>query len=97
MATYALIPGFGGDPWEWHRLVPELESRGHEALAVRLPADDDRLVRVRRRGHRRRRRSRRPHRRRGIDGSLHRADRVHAPGKEPGVTSRGTRVLLPAP
>ncbi len=41
MATYALIPGGGGDPWEWHRLVPELEQRGHEAIAVRLPADDD--------------------------------------------------------
>jgi pimeloyl-ACP methyl ester carboxylesterase len=40
MATCALIPGGGGDPWEWHRLVPELESRGHEAIAVRLPADD---------------------------------------------------------
>lgn len=40
MATYALIPGGGGDPWEWHRLVPELTSRGHEAIAVRLPADD---------------------------------------------------------
>ena len=41
MATYALIPGGGGDPWEFHRLVPELASRGHEAVAVRLPADDD--------------------------------------------------------
>lgn len=41
MATYALIPGGGGDPWEWHRLVPELEKRGHEAIAVRLPAEDD--------------------------------------------------------
>jgi pimeloyl-ACP methyl ester carboxylesterase len=41
MATYALIPGGGGDPWEWHRLVPELEARGHEAIAVRLPAEDD--------------------------------------------------------
>jgi pimeloyl-ACP methyl ester carboxylesterase len=41
VATFALIPGGGGDPWEWHRLVPELEARGHEALAVRLPADDD--------------------------------------------------------
>ncbi len=35
MATYALIPGGGGDPWEWHRLVPELEARGHDVLAVR--------------------------------------------------------------
>lgn len=41
MATYALIPGAAGDPWEWHRLAPELEARGHEALAIRLPSDDD--------------------------------------------------------
>ena len=41
MATYGLIPGAGGDPWEWHRLVPELVSRGHDAIAVRLPAEDD--------------------------------------------------------
>jgi pimeloyl-ACP methyl ester carboxylesterase len=41
LATYALIPGSGGDPWEWHRLVPELASRGHDAIAVRLPAEDD--------------------------------------------------------
>lgn len=40
MATYVLIPGAGGDPWEWHRLVPELERRGHEAIAVRLPTED---------------------------------------------------------
>jgi pimeloyl-ACP methyl ester carboxylesterase len=41
MATYVLVPGAGGDPWEWHRLVPELRSRGQEAIAIRLPADDD--------------------------------------------------------
>jgi pimeloyl-ACP methyl ester carboxylesterase len=41
LATYALIPGGGGDPWEWHRLVPELASRGHHPIAVRLPAEDD--------------------------------------------------------
>jgi pimeloyl-ACP methyl ester carboxylesterase len=41
LATYALIPGGGGDPWEWHRLVPELASRGHHAIAVRLPAEDN--------------------------------------------------------
>jgi hypothetical protein len=41
MSTYALIPGGGGDPWEWHRLVPELEARGHEVLAIRLPAEND--------------------------------------------------------
>jgi pimeloyl-ACP methyl ester carboxylesterase len=41
MATFVLIPGGGGDPWEWHLLAPELEARGHEAIAVRLPAEDD--------------------------------------------------------
>jgi pimeloyl-ACP methyl ester carboxylesterase len=41
VATFALIPGGGGDPWEWHRLVPELAARGHDAIAVRLPADDE--------------------------------------------------------
>jgi pimeloyl-ACP methyl ester carboxylesterase len=41
MVTFALIPGGGGDPWEWHRLVPELEALGSDAIAVRLPADDD--------------------------------------------------------
>lgn len=41
MATYVLIPGGGGDPWEWGQLVPELASRGHDAVAVRLPASDD--------------------------------------------------------
>ncbi len=41
MSTYALIPGGGGDPWEWHRLEPELAARGHEALAIRLPSADD--------------------------------------------------------
>jgi pimeloyl-ACP methyl ester carboxylesterase len=40
-ATYALIPGGGGDPWEWHLLVRELEALEHEAIAVRLPAADD--------------------------------------------------------
>jgi pimeloyl-ACP methyl ester carboxylesterase len=41
MATYVLIPGAGGDPWEWHRLARELEQRGHEVVPVRLPAGDD--------------------------------------------------------
>jgi pimeloyl-ACP methyl ester carboxylesterase len=41
MATYTLIPGGGGDPWEWHRLVSELAARGQHAIAVRLPAEDD--------------------------------------------------------
>ena len=42
MTTYALIPGAGGDPWEWHRLVRELDARSHDPVAVTLPAEDDR-------------------------------------------------------
>lgn len=40
MTTFVLIPGAGGQAWFWHRLVPELRSRGHTAIAVELPADD---------------------------------------------------------
>ena len=39
--TFVLVPGAGGDTWFWHRLVAELESRGHRAVAVELPAADD--------------------------------------------------------
>ena len=41
MATFVLIPGAGGEAWYWHRVVPELQSFGHEAIAVDLPAGDD--------------------------------------------------------
>lgn len=41
MATFVLIPGAGGAAWYWHRVVPELEARGHTAIAVDLPAADD--------------------------------------------------------
>ncbi|MEJ7841795.1 MAG: alpha/beta hydrolase [Rubrobacter sp.] len=41
MANYILIPGAGGDAWYWHLLEPKLRERGHEAVAVDLPADDD--------------------------------------------------------
>ena len=41
MTTFALIPGAGGDPWEWHLLAPELEARGDQAIAIRLPSEDD--------------------------------------------------------
>ena len=40
MATFVLIPGAGGAGWYWHRVVPELVARGHEAIAVDLPTDD---------------------------------------------------------
>jgi pimeloyl-ACP methyl ester carboxylesterase len=39
--TFVLIPGAGGEAWFWHRLVAELESRGHAAVPVDLPAGDD--------------------------------------------------------
>jgi pimeloyl-ACP methyl ester carboxylesterase len=41
VTTYVLVPGAGGDPWEWHRIVPELEARGHDVVPVTLPAGDD--------------------------------------------------------
>jgi pimeloyl-ACP methyl ester carboxylesterase len=39
--TYVLIPGAGGQAGYWRYVVPELEKRGHEAIAVDLPAADD--------------------------------------------------------
>ena len=39
--TYALIPGSGGDTWYWHLVVPRLQERGHDVVAVSLPAGDD--------------------------------------------------------
>jgi pimeloyl-ACP methyl ester carboxylesterase len=41
VTTFVLIPGAGGRAWYWHRLVAELERRGHVAIAVDLPTDDD--------------------------------------------------------
>src|SRR5215207_4082128 len=41
VAKFVLIPGAGGSAWYWHRLVPELRDRGHDALAVELPTGDE--------------------------------------------------------
>jgi pimeloyl-ACP methyl ester carboxylesterase len=41
MATYVLIHGASSDSWYWHRVTPELRSRGHEVVAPDLPCDDD--------------------------------------------------------
>jgi pimeloyl-ACP methyl ester carboxylesterase len=38
---FVLIPGAGGDARYWHLLVPRLQERGHDAVAVSLPAGDD--------------------------------------------------------
>src|SRR3954454_23288532 len=40
MAAFALIHGGGSSGWDWHLVVPELVARGHEAVAVDLPATD---------------------------------------------------------
>lgn len=39
--VFGLVPGAGGSAWYWSRVVPLLEARGHEAIAVELPATDD--------------------------------------------------------
>jgi pimeloyl-ACP methyl ester carboxylesterase len=39
--SFLLIPGAGGAAWYWHRVVAALETRGHDAVAVDLPAEDD--------------------------------------------------------
>ncbi|WP_188191344.1 alpha/beta fold hydrolase [Nonomuraea sp. SYSU D8015] len=41
MATFALIHGGGGSAWDWHLLVEELRGRGHDAVAVSLPIEDE--------------------------------------------------------
>ena len=43
MSTFVLVPGAGGAGWYWHRLVPELERLGHQALPVDIREDDPRL------------------------------------------------------
>ncbi|WP_214403902.1 alpha/beta fold hydrolase [Pseudonocardia lacus] len=40
MTSFVLIPGAGGAASYWRRVVPELEARGHEAVAVELPSGD---------------------------------------------------------
>ncbi len=39
-AAFVLVPGAGGSPWYWSRVVPRLESAGHVAVAVDLPGHD---------------------------------------------------------
>jgi pimeloyl-ACP methyl ester carboxylesterase len=43
VTCFVLVPGAGGDGWYWSRLVPELESRGHDAVAVDIREDDPAL------------------------------------------------------
>jgi pimeloyl-ACP methyl ester carboxylesterase len=41
MATFALVPGAGGDGQYWYLVAAELEARGHDVVPVDLPAGDD--------------------------------------------------------
>ena len=41
MATYALIHGAGDVGWYWHLVEAELRGRGHEAISMDLPVEDD--------------------------------------------------------
>jgi pimeloyl-ACP methyl ester carboxylesterase len=41
VSRFVLIPGAGGAGSYWYRVVPLLEARGHEAIAVDLPGDDE--------------------------------------------------------
>ena len=41
MADYALIHGAGDSAWCWHLVERELRARGHDAVAVDLPCEDD--------------------------------------------------------
>jgi pimeloyl-ACP methyl ester carboxylesterase len=42
MTSFVLVPGAGGMAWYWHRVPPLLHARGHDAVAVDLPGDDER-------------------------------------------------------
>lgn len=43
VSTFVLIPGAGGHGAYWDALVPELEARGHRAVAVDIQQDDPAL------------------------------------------------------
>lgn len=43
MTNFVLIPGAGGNASYWTWLKPELETRGHEVVAVDIPQDDPAL------------------------------------------------------
>ncbi len=39
--NFLLIPGAGGEAWVWSRVEAELIARGHYAVSIDLPADDE--------------------------------------------------------
>src|SRR5690349_19256789 len=40
MSVFGLVHGAWHGAWAWDALAPELEVRGHRAVAVELPSDD---------------------------------------------------------
>ncbi len=40
MSTFVLVHGAWHGAWCWERLIPELQERGHRAVAMDLPCDD---------------------------------------------------------
>jgi pimeloyl-ACP methyl ester carboxylesterase len=41
VATFALIHEGGGSAWGWHLVAPALHERGHDAVAIDLPIEDE--------------------------------------------------------
>jgi alpha-beta hydrolase superfamily lysophospholipase len=40
-ATFVTIHAGGDGAWSWHLVADELRARGHDVVAIDLPADDD--------------------------------------------------------
>jgi pimeloyl-ACP methyl ester carboxylesterase len=40
MTVFVLIHGAWHSAWQWRHVIPELEARGHHAVAIDLPSDD---------------------------------------------------------
>ncbi|HYL61270.1 MAG TPA: alpha/beta fold hydrolase [Candidatus Methylomirabilis sp.] len=40
MSTFALVHGSCQNAWVWHKVIPELESLGHRAVAMDLPLEN---------------------------------------------------------
>jgi hypothetical protein len=41
VTTFALIRGSGGSAWDWHQVAPVLAERGHDAVVIDLPLEDE--------------------------------------------------------
>lgn len=41
MTGFVLLPGAGGDPWDWHLVASRLDGLGYDVVPVALPAADE--------------------------------------------------------